>query len=152
MSKSKFISKRQTFWCCPTVSIFQSGVLFLASQFWSAGSRDRCGLAERRNRRRQDGVRIWVLRTQMNWQKRSRNRYFASDLYAHLNSRRGEIRDYATERHSWDVVGQMTMSVYASLLNIPYPQQVLELRGPEPLFRCESPFMNFSVATLAADV
>ena len=79
-------------------------------------------------------------------------RYFASDLYAHLNSRRGEIRDYATERHSWDVVGQMTMSVYASLLNIPYPQQVLDCEAPEPLFRCESPFMNFSVATLAADV
>ena len=46
--------------------------------------------------------------------------YFASDLYADLNSRRQEIRDYATERHSWDVVGQMTMSVYASLLRIPF--------------------------------
>ena len=42
-------------------------------------------------------------------------RYFASDLYANLDSRRQEIRDYATERHSWDVVGQMTMSVYAGL-------------------------------------
>jgi len=42
--------------------------------------------------------------------------YFSSDLYANLNSRRREIRDYATERHSWDVVGQMTMSVYADLL------------------------------------
>ena len=42
-------------------------------------------------------------------------RYFASDLFADLNSRRQEIRDYAKERHSWDVVGQMTMSVYAHL-------------------------------------
>ena len=48
-------------------------------------------------------------------------RYFASDLYADLNNRRQEIRDYATQRHSWDVVGQMTMSVYASLLRIPFP-------------------------------
>jgi D-inositol-3-phosphate glycosyltransferase len=47
--------------------------------------------------------------------------YFASDLYADLNSRRGEIRAYATERHSWDVVGQRIMSVYASLLRRPLP-------------------------------
>jgi D-inositol-3-phosphate glycosyltransferase len=48
---------------------------------------------------------------------RTIERYFASDLYKELNSRRAEIRDYATERHSWDVVGQITMSVYASLLH-----------------------------------
>jgi D-inositol-3-phosphate glycosyltransferase len=48
-------------------------------------------------------------------------RYFASDLYSNLNGRRQEIRDYATERHSWDVVGQITMSVYADLLRMPTP-------------------------------
>ena len=37
---------------------------------------------------------------------RAIEQYFASDLYADLNSRRQEIRDYATERHSWDVVSQ----------------------------------------------
>jgi len=42
-------------------------------------------------------------------------RYFASDLYANLNSRRQQIRNYATERHSWDVVGEMTREVYARL-------------------------------------
>jgi D-inositol-3-phosphate glycosyltransferase len=47
--------------------------------------------------------------------------YFASDLYADLNNRRGEIRAYATERHSWDVVGQRIMSVYAGLLRRPLP-------------------------------
>ena len=52
---------------------------------------------------------------------RAIEQYFASDLYADLNSRRREIRDYATERHSWDVVGQIIMSVYASLLHIPLP-------------------------------
>jgi D-inositol-3-phosphate glycosyltransferase len=46
-------------------------------------------------------------------------RYFASDLYANLNSRRREIRDYAVERHSWDVVAQATISVYAGLLGMP---------------------------------
>jgi D-inositol-3-phosphate glycosyltransferase len=43
-------------------------------------------------------------------------KYFASDLYRNLNNRRQGIRDHATERHSWDVVGQMTMNVYATLL------------------------------------
>lgn len=46
-------------------------------------------------------------------------RYFSSNLYVNLNSRRQEIRDYTTERHSWDMVGQLTMSVYASLLKMP---------------------------------
>lgn len=41
--------------------------------------------------------------------------YFASDLYTDLTMRRQEIRDYATEQHSWDVVGQITMGVYAAL-------------------------------------
>jgi D-inositol-3-phosphate glycosyltransferase len=43
-------------------------------------------------------------------------RYFASDLYANLNNRRQEIRDYATERHSWDMVGEVTRDVYEQLL------------------------------------
>jgi len=44
--------------------------------------------------------------------------YFASDLYADLDSQRRQIRDYAAERHSWDVVGEMTMRVYAKLLRL----------------------------------
>ena len=43
-------------------------------------------------------------------------RYFASDLYLNLKALRPEIRDYAAARHSWDLVGEKTMSVYASLL------------------------------------
>ena len=43
-------------------------------------------------------------------------RYFASDLYRELNSQRQEIRDYATERHSWEVVSAITMNVYVDLL------------------------------------
>jgi D-inositol-3-phosphate glycosyltransferase len=42
-------------------------------------------------------------------------RYFASDLFVNLGSQRQEIIDFATERHSWDVVGKMTMRVYAAL-------------------------------------
>ena len=42
--------------------------------------------------------------------------YFASDLFQSLHTRRKEIRQYAHERHSWDVVGHMTRNVYAELL------------------------------------
>jgi D-inositol-3-phosphate glycosyltransferase len=57
---------------------------------------------------------------------RTLERYFASDLYRELNSRRQEIRDYAAERHSWDVVGEITLSVYAGLLRMPSPQELLK--------------------------
>ncbi len=43
-------------------------------------------------------------------------RYFTSTLYRDLDKRRSEICAYATARHSWDVVGQMTMTVYANLM------------------------------------
>ena len=36
-------------------------------------------------------------------------RYFASDLFANLKVRRQAIQAIAAERHSWEVVGRMTM-------------------------------------------
>jgi glycosyltransferase involved in cell wall biosynthesis len=50
---------------------------------------------------------------------RAIEQYFASNLYANLHSRRQEIQDYAAERHSWDLVGQITLGVYADLLRAP---------------------------------
>lgn len=44
-------------------------------------------------------------------------RYFSSKLFEELSTRRQKIRDYATARHSWDLVRQMTLSVYAALLS-----------------------------------
>ena len=52
---------------------------------------------------------------------RAIERYFSSDLFLDLSNRRQEIRGYAKERHSWHVVGQMTMSVYASMVRPPLP-------------------------------
>jgi glycosyltransferase involved in cell wall biosynthesis len=43
-------------------------------------------------------------------------RYFASDLYAHLDSRRADVQGYAHARHSWDGVARTTVRVYAELL------------------------------------
>jgi len=42
--------------------------------------------------------------------------YFESDLFKGLTGRRHEIRDYADARHSWDLVGELTRTVYAELL------------------------------------
>jgi glycosyltransferase involved in cell wall biosynthesis len=58
-------------------------------------------------------------------------RYFASDLFASLNNRRQEIRDYAAERHSWDTVGKMTLRVYASLLQLPLPGSLSNSESPK---------------------
>jgi glycosyltransferase involved in cell wall biosynthesis len=70
-------------------------------------------------------------------------RYFASDLYRDLNSKRQEIRDYAAARHSWAVVSQATMSVYTGLLQRPSPADEpqgasLEVKAPSSDLRCQS--------------
>jgi len=43
-------------------------------------------------------------------------RYFESDLFKDLHARRHEILDFANQRHSWEIAGQMTRNVYAELL------------------------------------
>lgn len=55
---------------------------------------------------------------------RAIERYFVSDLYLNLSVRRQEIRDYAAEQYSWDVVGDVTMSTYAGLLQIPFSREL----------------------------
>lgn len=50
---------------------------------------------------------------------RAIEKYFASDLFANLSSRREHIRQYATKQHSWEEVGRLTMAVYANLLQLP---------------------------------
>jgi D-inositol-3-phosphate glycosyltransferase len=52
-------------------------------------------------------------------------RYFTSDLYKDLGKRREKIRSFAANRHSWDVVGQITTSVYANLLRMRWPENSL---------------------------
>jgi glycosyltransferase involved in cell wall biosynthesis len=42
-------------------------------------------------------------------------KYFESDLFKTLSYGRHEIRNYATARFSWDVVGEITRNVYAEL-------------------------------------
>jgi len=97
----------------PYKQIYQSGVLFLGYSFGlPALAADVGSLKDEIV----EGKTGFVFRPEDSVAlARAIEKYFASDLYRELNSRRQEIRDYATERHSWDVVTQMTMSVYGSL-------------------------------------
>jgi glycosyltransferase involved in cell wall biosynthesis len=47
---------------------------------------------------------------------RAIERYFESDLFKTLDRRREDIRHYASARHSWDTIGEMTYEVYAGML------------------------------------
>jgi len=53
---------------------------------------------------------------------RALEEYFRCDLYKQLESRRGEIRQFALEHHSWDIAGRITTKVYANMLQIPIPE------------------------------
>jgi D-inositol-3-phosphate glycosyltransferase len=44
------------------------------------------------------------------------DRYFGSELFRNLESRRPEIKAYANERYSWDKVAAITRAVYSDLL------------------------------------
>lgn len=101
----------------PYKDIYQSGVMFLAHSFGLPVLAADVGSLKDEIVEGKTGF-VFGSEDPMDL-ARAIERYFASNLYAELNSRRQEIRDYATERHSWDVVGQKTMSVYATLLRIP---------------------------------
>ena len=44
------------------------------------------------------------------------DKYFNSDLFHSLESRRAKIKAYANERYSWDKVAAITTNVYSELL------------------------------------
>jgi hypothetical protein len=46
-------------------------------------------------------------------------KYFACDLYSGLSRHRKKIQEYARQRYSWDVVSELTESVYEELLGKP---------------------------------
>jgi D-inositol-3-phosphate glycosyltransferase len=99
----------------PYRTIYQSGVLFLAHNFGlpvlasDVGSfRDEIV----------EGKTGFVFEPdKVEDLARTIQRYFASALYAELPRQRSEIRDYTASRHSWEVVAQITIAVYARLLN-----------------------------------
>ena len=98
----------------PYTEIFQSGVLFLGYSFGLPA------LAADVGSLREDIVEgetgfVFGARDS-NGLAATVDRYFSSELFRTLPSRRPQIRDYVVERHSWDTVGRMTQAVYGSVL------------------------------------
>jgi len=98
----------------PYTDIFQSGVLFLGYSFGLPAVATDVGSL------REDiveGRTGFVCRPcDASDLSSTLERYFASDLFANLNVRRREIRQYVSQRHSWDLVAEMTRNVYAGLV------------------------------------
>jgi D-inositol-3-phosphate glycosyltransferase len=98
----------------PYKHIYQSGVLFLGQSFGLPVLASDVGPLKDEIVEGQTGF-VFKPEDPVDLMK-AIERYFASELYAKLDQRRPGIRQYATKAHSWDVVGQMTMQVYARLL------------------------------------
>jgi len=108
----------------PYRNIFQSGVLFLAYSFGLPVLAADVGSLKDEIVEGKTGF-VFKPEDPVGLAK-AIERYFGSDLYRALASRRQEIRDYATKRHSWDLVGQMTTGVYAGLLRTLSPEEPLK--------------------------
>jgi glycosyltransferase involved in cell wall biosynthesis len=98
----------------PYVSIFQSGVLFLAYSFGLPVIATDVGSLKQEIVEGQTGFvcepenpRALLLSIQ---------NYFQSDLYHELSSRRPGIRALARAKHSWDEVAAITAGAYSELL------------------------------------
>lgn len=94
--------------------VFQSGVLLLGYSFGlPAIAADIGSLKEEII----EGRTGFVFRPQdLSDLAKTIERYFASELFRNLESRRAEIKAYANERYSWDKVAAITTAVYSKLL------------------------------------
>lgn len=98
----------------PYINIYQSGLPFLAYSYGlPVVASDTGGLPED----------IIEGRTGLVFKQRdpedlarAMEKYFSSELYSQLGSRRQDIIDYANDHHSWAKVADMTCSVYEGLL------------------------------------
>lgn len=100
----------------PYTHIFQSGVLFLGHSFGlPVIAADVGSLKEEII----DGVTGLMFKPKDPFDLADAiNRYFASDLFQNLESRRLVIKKYASEQHSWNRVASITSALYVKLAGI----------------------------------
>jgi len=98
----------------PYTHVFQSGVLFLGYSFGLPVIATNVGSLEEDIIEGRTGC-LCKPRDPIDL-ARAIERYFESDLFKDLHARRQGIRDFANQRHSWEIVGEMTREVYAELL------------------------------------
>jgi glycosyltransferase involved in cell wall biosynthesis len=98
----------------PYTRVFQSGVLFLGYSFGlPAIAADVGSLKEEII----EGVTGFVSGARDSTDlARTIERYFCSELFHNLETRRAEIKAYANERYSWSKVANITTRVYSELL------------------------------------
>jgi glycosyltransferase involved in cell wall biosynthesis len=98
----------------PYTHIFQSGVLFLGYAFGLPAIAADVGLLREEVIEGKTGF-VCQPRDPTDLAKVIR-KYFDSELFHNLQSRRAEIKAYANERYSWEKVATITTSVYAKML------------------------------------
>jgi D-inositol-3-phosphate glycosyltransferase len=98
----------------PYAHVFQSGVLFLGYSFGlPAIAADVGNLKEEII----EGETGFVFRPRDSYDLACTiDRYFQSDLFRNLESRRAEIKAYANDKYSWDKVAAITTLIYSRLL------------------------------------
>jgi D-inositol-3-phosphate glycosyltransferase len=98
----------------PYIRVFQSGVLFLGYSFGlPAIAADVGNLKEEII----EGETGFVFKPQDSFDLASKtDKYFKSELFNDLETRRSEIKEYANEWYSWDKVVKVTRAVYSNLL------------------------------------
>ncbi len=99
----------------PYTYIFQSGVLFLGYNFGLPVIASDVGSLKEDI---VEGRTGWVCPPEDSESLAlTIRRYFESELYSNLDTRRQDIRGFAAKRYSWNRVAQITTTVYERLLN-----------------------------------
>src|SRR5207248_162400 len=99
----------------PYAHVFQSGVLFLAYSFGLPAIAADVGTLKEEIVEGETGL-VFKPRDSLDLARKI-DKYFNSELFRNLETRRAEIKAYANEQYSWDKVVAVTTSVYSRLLN-----------------------------------
>lgn len=104
----------------PYTEIFQSGVLFLGYSYGIPVIATDVG--ELRNDIIEGRTGFMCEPCNSGSLAQAIEKYFGSDLFRELDSRRDEIRNFATKRHSWSDVAVVTRAVYSEISDKTPPQ------------------------------
>src|SRR5207244_9114715 len=99
----------------PYTHVFQSGVLFLAYSFGLPAIAADVGTLREEIVEGETGF-VFRPRNSVDLARKI-DKYFNSELFGNLETRRRQIRKYANERYSWDKVAAITVAVYSNLLS-----------------------------------
>jgi D-inositol-3-phosphate glycosyltransferase len=98
----------------PYTRVFQSGVLFLGYSFGLPAVAADVGNLKEEIIESETGL-VFKARDSSDLARKI-ERYFSSELFRNLESRRAQIKAYANERYSWNKVAAITTAVYSRLL------------------------------------